>query len=219
MEKKLYRNEHDKMIAGVCSGLATYLQIDATVVRLLFVLTTMFIPGSGLLAYIILWVVVPVNNDPSVRFSKFNEYFQNTSRQDSMFNSPNAFSNPSNSGESTKWNTQNTGPNFTMPNSADFNNQPKRNDTGRTVAGLVILVLGIYFLAKEFFFIPVWFSIYKLWPLAIVAVGISLIFKNKRKNEWEQFKRETEEAQRTSSQNPVDVGAKSDQSDSTTPTV
>jgi len=52
MEKKLYRNEHDKAVAGVASGLADYMQIDVTIVRLLFVLTTIFLAGSGILAYI-----------------------------------------------------------------------------------------------------------------------------------------------------------------------
>jgi phage shock protein C len=205
MEKKLFRNEHDKVIAGVASGLADYLQIDVLVIRVLFVLSTLFIPGSGLLVYVILWIVAPVNNDPAAKFSKFNEYFQKTQQHNSMFNSPNAFSNPSNSGESTKWNTPNAGPDFTMPNNPNqFNMTPKNNDTGRTVAGLVILILGVYFLLKQFVFIPHWFSIFKLWPLAIVAIGISLIFKNKRKNEWEQFKKETAEAQKPITDQPVD---------------
>ncbi len=220
MEKKLYRNEHDKVLAGISSGLAAYLQIDVTIVRVLFVLSTIFIPGSGALAYIVLWIVVPVNDDPSVRFSKFNEFYQNTQQKDSMFNSPNAFSNPSNSSERTKWNTPNAGPDFSMPNNPDFNKAPKNNDTGRTIAGLVILVLGIYFLLKQFIFIPIWFSIYKLWPLVIVAIGISLIFKNKRKNEWEQFKKETEEAQKPTTEKPVyEPEVKANDADSTPPVV
>ncbi|MES2418361.1 MAG: PspC domain-containing protein [Bacteroidota bacterium] len=218
MEKRLFRNEHDKVIAGVSSGLATYMQVDVTIVRLLFVLCTFFLVGAGLLAYIIMWVIVPANNDPAMRFSKFNQYFQDTNQSDPMFNSPNAFSNPSNTGESTKWNTQNAGPNFTMPN--NFDTIPKNNDTGRTIAGLIILILGIYFLLKQFIFIPVWFSIFKLWPLAIVAIGISLIFKNKRKNEWEQFKKETAEAQKSTTENPVEEGGvKSEDTNPPAPTI
>lgn len=204
MEKKLYRNEHDKILSGVSSGLATYLGYDVLLIRILFVLSIPFTAGVGLLAYIILWIVVPVNNDPAVRFSKFNQYYQNTPQNDAMFNSPNAFSNPSNTGERTKWNTPNAGPNFTMPNQPGFNPVPKDNDTGRTVAGIALIVLGVYFLAKKLFFIPAWVSIFKLWPLIIVAVGISLIFKHKRRNEWDQFKRETEEAQKSTAEKPVD---------------
>jgi len=203
MEKKLFRNEHDRVLGGVSTGLAAYLQIDVTIVRLLFILSTVFLVGAGLLAYVIMWIIVPVNNDPAAKFSKFNEYFQKTQHNDPMFNSPNAFNNPSNSGESTKWNTPNAGPDFTMPNNPNqYNTTPKNNDTGRTVAGLVILIFGVYFLLKQFIFIPHWFSIFKLWPLAIVAIGISLIFKNKRRNEWEQFKKETAEAQKPTTDEP-----------------
>jgi phage shock protein C len=219
MEKRLYRNEHDKVLSGVSSGLAEYLGYDVMLIRILFLASALFTLGATLVAYIILWIVIPVNNDPRARFAKFY-HGQPTSQNDAMFNSPNAFSNPSNSGTQTTWNTDNAGPNFTMPNQPDFNTAPKGNDTGRTVAGLVLILLGCFFLAKKFFFIPAWFSIFKLWPLVIVALGISLIFKNKRKNEWEQFKRETEEAQKTKAQAPVsEVVVPTENPESTTPTV
>ena len=222
MEKRLYRNEHDKILSGVSSGLAEYLGYDVLLIRILFVVSAPFTAFATLLAYIILWIVVPVNNDPAARYSKFDAFFkkQGTPQNDAMFNSPNAFNNPSNSGEQTKWNTQNAGPNFTMPNNSNFNTAPKNNDAGRTIAGLVILVLGVYFLLKQFIFIPVWFSSFKLWPLVIVAIGISLIFKNKRRNEWEQFKKETENAQKSTTEKPVEEAeVKTENSDSATPTV
>ena len=56
--KKLYRSQSDRMIAGVCAGLAEYFAIDPTLMRLGFALLTVF-GGSGLLAYIIMWFVVP----------------------------------------------------------------------------------------------------------------------------------------------------------------
>ena len=49
--KKLYRKEEGKMLLGVCAGLADYLAMDPTVVRLLWVLFTC-VGGSGILAYI-----------------------------------------------------------------------------------------------------------------------------------------------------------------------
>lgn len=58
MEKKLQRNQQDKMIAGVCSGLADYFDIDVTWVRIAFVITVIA-GGSGILAYLILWIAVP----------------------------------------------------------------------------------------------------------------------------------------------------------------
>lgn len=55
--KKLYRDENDKVLGGVCSGLGNYFGIDSVILRIIFVI--MFFSGIGFLAYIILWAVVP----------------------------------------------------------------------------------------------------------------------------------------------------------------
>ena len=65
------------------------------------------------------------------------------------------------------------------------------NDTGRTVGGLFLLVIGLYFLMNEFNIIPYWFRLGKLWPLVFVAIGLSFIMKSKRKNAFEDWKNET----------------------------
>jgi phage shock protein C len=56
--KRLYRSKTDKLIGGVCGGLGEYLDIDPVIARILFVLLVLF-GGSGILVYIILWIVVP----------------------------------------------------------------------------------------------------------------------------------------------------------------
>lgn len=61
MEKKLYRSETDKILGGVCGGLAEYFGIDSAIVRLVFVLILVY-GGSGLLVYIILWIVLPTQS-------------------------------------------------------------------------------------------------------------------------------------------------------------
>ena len=58
MEKKLYKSNTDKKICGVCGGIAEYLNVDSTVVRLALVSTAVF-AGSGLLAYIIAALIMP----------------------------------------------------------------------------------------------------------------------------------------------------------------
>jgi len=61
MAKRLYRSTKDKMIAGVCGGIAEYFDIDPVIVRVVFVI--LLLPGGlpGLLPYIILWIIVPVH--------------------------------------------------------------------------------------------------------------------------------------------------------------
>jgi phage shock protein PspC (stress-responsive transcriptional regulator) len=56
--KKLYRSRADRRIGGVCGGLAKYFNIDATLVRLLFLLGLLFVGGT-FFAYIILMIVIP----------------------------------------------------------------------------------------------------------------------------------------------------------------
>ena len=57
-EKKLYRVTEGKMLAGVCGGIAEYFNIDATIIRLVWVLASLF-GGCGLLAYIIALIIMP----------------------------------------------------------------------------------------------------------------------------------------------------------------
>ena len=55
--KRLYRDESNKVLGGVCSGLANYFGIDTTLVRIIFILS-----GVGFFAYILLWIFVPNNS-------------------------------------------------------------------------------------------------------------------------------------------------------------
>ena len=64
MAKKLYRSKTKKMIAGVCGGLADYLDIDVNLMRLLFVaiaLLTALLPM--VIFYIIAWIIVPMEEE------------------------------------------------------------------------------------------------------------------------------------------------------------
>lgn len=57
--KRLYRSTKDKMLGGVCGGIAEYFDVDPALVRLLWVLLTLA-GGAGVLLYIIAWLIVPV---------------------------------------------------------------------------------------------------------------------------------------------------------------
>jgi len=57
--KKLLRSRNNRMIAGVCSGLANFFGIDPTVVRLIFVAGALLGFGSFVLIYLVLFIVVP----------------------------------------------------------------------------------------------------------------------------------------------------------------
>lgn len=60
--RKLYRSETNRMLAGVCGGLADYFNVDVTLVRVLFVVLAVF-GGSGIVLYGAMWLLVPEESD------------------------------------------------------------------------------------------------------------------------------------------------------------
>ena len=88
MEKKLQRNEQDQRIAGVCSGLADFFDIDVTWVRIAFVVA--LVAGPGILAYLILWIAVP--KKPYV--PNFGQFNADNTVNSAPWNTSQAFDNP-----------------------------------------------------------------------------------------------------------------------------
>ncbi len=82
MQKKLYRSTNDKIIAGVCGGIAEYVGVDATVVRLIAVL--LFFTSVGLIGYIVAMLIMPL---PPADYN----YYQNgyNSQQRNYYNQSN----------------------------------------------------------------------------------------------------------------------------------
>ena len=57
-EKKLLRSKNNRMLAGVCGGIAEYFNIDPTIARIIYVV--LFFAGcTGLLLYLIMWLLIP----------------------------------------------------------------------------------------------------------------------------------------------------------------
>ena len=56
--RKLYRSRSQRMVAGVCGGLAEYFNVDATLIRVLFLVLAV-VGGSGLVIYLLMWIIVP----------------------------------------------------------------------------------------------------------------------------------------------------------------
>jgi phage shock protein C len=56
--KRLYRSRSDRMLGGVCGGIAAYFDVDPTIVRVAAV-ATLFLPGPQIIAYLVAWIIVP----------------------------------------------------------------------------------------------------------------------------------------------------------------
>jgi len=58
--KKLYLSNSDRKVGGVCGGLGEYLDVDPTILRVIFLISC-FLGGIGLIVYLVMWLVVPRN--------------------------------------------------------------------------------------------------------------------------------------------------------------
>jgi len=173
MDRKLYRDEYHKKIAGVCAGLAEYFNIDVAIVRVIFVLALIF-HGGGLLIYIIFWIVLPKKPlfiDPNVDYRVPPQ-------------------NPMGSGSQfTGAPYANTNPGAPFANQS-FPNQPyqaPRNSTSLVaiVFGVVLIMIGGSILLNDFDIFPDW-DFERLWPVILIVVGCAIMISGERKKPWEQ---------------------------------
>ena len=177
MEKKLLRNEQEKTVAGVCAGLAEYFDVDVTWVRIAFVLAVLA-GFSGALAYLVLWIAVPVK--PYV--PNYGQYSADYKVYDYAANPTSPINDPAFSG-------------IPYPK--------KKSGSGGIVIGLIFVIFGAFFLLDEFDFVPNWFEFHKLWPLVFIIPGIMMITNaNKKtwKEEWKEKQRADIDAQEASEQ-------------------
>ncbi|MDM8306577.1 PspC domain-containing protein [Phocaeicola salanitronis] len=57
--KKLTRPQNNKMLAGVCAGIANYFGLDPTLIRVAYALLTVFTAFAGVIVYLLLWIIIP----------------------------------------------------------------------------------------------------------------------------------------------------------------
>lgn len=155
MRRRLYRSDTDRMVAGVCGGIADYLDIDAAWVRLVFVLLVFF-SGAGIVAYIVLWVILP-------RESRIKA----TGREVMEEGVAEMGQRARELGEEVK-------------EAVTTRRTPgaERGMGGRLVAGGILILLGAIFLLENFRFMS-WLSFRMLWPLILVALGIFLLLRRR----------------------------------------
>lgn len=141
---RLYRSEEDKVFGGVAAGLGEYFRIDPTIVRLIFVLFA-FINGSGILIYLVLWLVLPlkskVTNSQAVTKQTIQDNLNEVRDRVSGL-------------------AQNMG--------------VEKNNNSRTVLGILLLIIGVIILFDNLGF-RIWFDIGKFWPLLLIIIGFYLV--------------------------------------------
>ena len=160
MEKRLYRSRSDRMVWGVCGGLAKYFGIDPTIVRVIFVLL-IFANGLGLLAYVILAIIVPLESSkvttPKETVRENVEEMKETATE---------------LGREIQ---------STLAGEEDESEEVTKTRRRRlNLFGIVLIVVGILFLLGSFNLFW-WFQWGNLWPLIIVAIGVLIILSARRR--------------------------------------
>ncbi len=156
--KRLYRSVTDRKFAGVAGGLAEYFVMDPLLIRLLFVILT-FAGGGGVLAYIVLWIVIPENPVRVVPASGPAQAYQ----------APPDPVSQDNAGQGGWSQAPPPGNDPTRPNPAP---PARERSKGSLVGGLVLITLGGLFLADEL--IP-HVNFGDLWPILLIVIGAGLL--------------------------------------------
>ncbi|MBA7612402.1 hypothetical protein ES703_19638 [subsurface metagenome] len=149
MAKRVYRSRKNCWIAGICGGIAEYFDIDPILVRIIAV-CTISLNGLGLIAYIIAWILIPQNPEPLVK----EEISKKKGGLEKMKEKAEKVAHEI--GEGIRGESERT--------------EHKRHS--RWIGGLILICLGLLFLARNFFH---WFDLGKLWPLILVIIGLAVM--------------------------------------------
>jgi len=153
--KGLYRSDTDRVVGGVCSGLAQYLRVDALFVRIAFVVLGM-IQGIGVILYLAAWVLLPekgIEDYDQERIMRENvQEIRERARE---------LGEEARDRLGGRWNAG-------QPGSAG-------SSGNMLLIGIVLVSFGLLVLLSNFGLLA-WIG--RLWPLALVAVGVVVLVRN-----------------------------------------
>lgn len=149
MTKRLYRSSDNKVIGGVCAGIAEYFDIDPTLVRLLWVLLT-FSVGIGIIAYIVCVIVIPERPSSGIKYKDVgtdDEVLVSAGMDDDF-----------------------------APQGDAQDTTQRQEDKSRTFLGIILIALGGFLLFRRWFF---WIDLGKFWPVILILGGVYVIFRGR----------------------------------------
>jgi phage shock protein PspC (stress-responsive transcriptional regulator) len=165
MHKKLYRSARERMLGGVAAGVAEYFDVDPTIVRLVFVLS-IFAGGAGIIAYIIMWIIVP--QGPFVPYN-MNTNIPPQNQEAGAGTESNAGTRGNAGAEpGTKPNTEGG----TDPVSDYFQSLKKQKEKRGVTFGIILVVFGIFLLANTMIDR---IHFHDIFPVALIVLGIGLL--------------------------------------------
>jgi phage shock protein C len=168
MEKHLYRSQTNRVILGVCGGLAEYFNVDAVIMRVvavLVIIATSILPG--LLAYFILGLIVPLKGTSSVEpKDQIKENVEDIRNATSKLGEDIRSALSSASGPSEAGNSPAPGASA-RPHPIGSTNR----SSGLLIIGILIIAIGVVFLLWN---VLSWFFHY-LWPAVLILAGVLIV--------------------------------------------
>jgi len=154
MKKKLYRSKKDCVIGGVCGGIAEYFDIDPTLVRLLAILI-FFFGGSGIIAYIIGWIIIPQNPNGNTEDNSENkeEIKRKIKKETDKAN------------KKVEENLPEEGP------------KDKSEKNRNIILGVILIIAGLVFMTGTLFPWITWIAWGTFWPVIIIVVGLLIVIR------------------------------------------
>jgi len=156
MSKRLYKSRTEKVIDGVCGGIADYFGIDPTLVRLLWI-ASIFAGGAGIILYIIAMIIIPT------------EPYQQSQNSQAQ------------SGSSYNYNPQTGEKMYDVSSDGKVmrDNDESVSSMVKVIIGAVFLLMGMYFIANNFFNLSWFFNV--SWKVFIgilfIAIGGVIFFR------------------------------------------
>ena len=159
MTQKLYRSRTDCMIGGICGGLGEFFSIDPVLVRLAFAFAAVMM-GSGVLLYILLWIIVPEESEAGKEgrsiFQNITEDKDGATIKDDLTDSVKRVASEA----------------------RNFRGEKYRSGGSGTLSGILLIAIGFLFLINRY--IDIDFD--KLWPIILIAIGFGLLIRSVNRN-------------------------------------
>ncbi|MEX0763278.1 MAG: PspC domain-containing protein [Dehalococcoidia bacterium] len=155
MTRRLQRSTSERMFAGVSGGIAEYLEVDPVLVRAIWVVLAFATAGTALIAYIVLWVLMPEADERSTTFTGAAD---STGETDTQLAQPSEETSDRGSGRTSD----------------------EVHSRRLQTVGIVLVVMGILFLAGNLGLFD-WLEWNVIWPTVLILLGVMMLVRRSRR--------------------------------------
>ena len=165
--ERLYRSQKEKIIGGVCGGLADYFAVDPVIIRLIFVLL-FFFHGIGLIAYIIMLIIVPKEEDVTFKAKNFE-----SREEPEIVDAEIIDDEDEKKGDDDFFSSGND-----YAEKPENENPAKEKYDGKSILGISLILIGGIILLERIF--PV-ITFKLLVPIVLIGAGLYFLIDNNRR--------------------------------------